>query len=273
MLKNICRSMLGFSPRTTKFLRAFRDSLDQHSLPKETPWGFTLAGHKAMAEGTFEPQETLLVRKLLEEVDMLVNVGANIGYYCCHALNIGKPVVAIEPNARNVHYLLKNIRNNDWTKKAQVFPCAVGSEVDILEMYGGGTGASLIKGWASIPESYATLVPVSTLDRILGDTLKDKKVLFVVDIEGSELMMLEGATQALNLNPPSIWMIEISATEHQPKSTPFNPNYSKTFEKFFSLGYRAYSGYDLKTEITADRVNQVVRHEACFDTHNFIFRK
>ena len=54
-----------------------------------TPWGFSLAGHETMAAGKFYPQETRLMRDLSQEVDLLVNVGANVGYYCCHALSLG----------------------------------------------------------------------------------------------------------------------------------------------------------------------------------------
>ena len=81
-----------------------------------TPWGFSLAGHETMAAGKFYPQETRLVRDLSQEVDVLVNVGVNVGYYCCHALSLGKPVIAVEPIARNLHYLLKNICNHGWAK-------------------------------------------------------------------------------------------------------------------------------------------------------------
>ncbi len=69
---------------------------------------------------------------------VLVNVGANVGYYCYHALSMGKPVIAVEPNTRNLHYLLKNIQNNGWAKLAEVFPVAMGSGADILQMWGEG---------------------------------------------------------------------------------------------------------------------------------------
>ncbi len=36
-------------------------------------------GHPAMAAGSFEPEETRLVRELMQQVDILVNVGANVG--------------------------------------------------------------------------------------------------------------------------------------------------------------------------------------------------
>ena len=126
--------------RFAKFARFYRNTRDLHDRNNpsiKSPWGFQLAGHPAMATGTFEPAETQLVRKLLQEVDILVNVGANVGYYCSHALSMGKPVIAVEPNTRNLHYLLKNIQNNGWLKLAEVFPVAIGSGTDILPMWGG----------------------------------------------------------------------------------------------------------------------------------------
>lgn len=86
-----------------------------------------------MADGNFEPDVTKVVRRLLADEDVLVNVG----YYCCHALSMGKPVIAVEPNTRNLHYLLKNIQNNGWAKLAEVFPVAMGSGADILKIWGG----------------------------------------------------------------------------------------------------------------------------------------
>lgn len=159
-MKELIKSVVERFPALALFYRNSRDLLDQRQLPRNTPWGFTFAGHDAMAAGTFEPEETTVVRKLLADVDVLVNVGANVGYYCCHALSMGKPVIAVEPNTRNLHYLLKNIQNNGWSNLAEVFPVAMGAGADILQMRGGGTGASLVKGWANIPESYVTQVPI-----------------------------------------------------------------------------------------------------------------
>lgn len=138
MIKSSLRAIIERFPSFALLLRTIRNQMEmQRQKPKMTPWGFTLAGHEAMAAGIFEPQETQLVRDLLTEVDLLINVGANVGYYCCHALSLGKPVIAVEPIARNLHYLLKNIRNNGWATQAQVYPVAVGRSTDILEMWGG----------------------------------------------------------------------------------------------------------------------------------------
>jgi FkbM family methyltransferase len=151
--------------------RSVRDQLDNVDELITTPWGFKLAGNTAMKQGSFEPVETKLVRDILKDVDVLVNVGANIGYYCCHALSMGKQVIAIEPIQRNLYYLLKNIKSNGWND-AEVFPLALSNSTGVLEIYGGNTGASIVKGWAGTPESYVNLAPSSTMDEVLGERLK-----------------------------------------------------------------------------------------------------
>ena len=270
-MKKFIKSAVEYIPSLALFYRTSRDLLDQRQLPRNTPWGFSFAGHDAMAAGTFEPEETTVVRKLLKDVDVLVNVGANVGYYCCHALSMGKPVIAIEPNTRNLHYLLKNIQNNGWSNQAEVFPVAMGAGADILQMWGGGTGASLVKGWANIPESYVTQVPILSLDRVLGDTLCGKKALIVVDIEGADWMMLQGAKQTLVSEPRPIWMIEISANEHQPAGVVINPNFAKTFELFFSHSYQAFMADETTVQISNNIIERVIDGSQKLSQHNFVF--
>lgn len=272
MIRTLIRSAIECLPNAARFLRNSRDLLDQRDPPKMTPWGFTMAGHAAMANGTFESEETRLVRDLLREVDVLVNVGANVGYYCCHALSLGKSVIAVEPIARNLHYLLKNIRNNGWANRAEVFPVALAGGIDILPIWGGGTGASLIKGWASTPESYVTQVPILSLDRLLGTSLHGKPALILVDIEGAELMMLQGASQTLTNDPRPIWIVEIATTEHQPAGAPMNPHFAQTFEMFFSRGYRAFTADGLAREVTRETAAKIGAGQQQAETHNFVFR-
>jgi FkbM family methyltransferase len=271
MIKNLMKSVVERFPALALFYRNSRELLDQRRRPRKTPWGFTFAGHDAMAAGSFEPEETKVVRRLMVDVDVLVNIGANVGYYCCHALSMGKPIIAVEPNARNLHYLLKNIQNNGWSRQAEVFPVALGAGADILHMWGSGTGASLVKGWAAIPASYVTQVPILSLDRVLGVTLRGKKTLILVDIEGAEFMMLQGANQTLINEPRPIWLMEIASTEHQPAGVATNPYFAKTFGLFFAQGYRAFTADEAAIEITPAIVEKVVVGSQRLGTHNFLF--
>lgn len=247
------------------------DQIDRNQLPFTTPWGFKLAGHPEMGKGKFEVEETKLIRELLNDVDILVNVGANIGYYCCHALSLGKPVIAVEPIERNLYYLLGNIQSNGWSEMAEIFPVAVGAKPNIQNIYGGDTAASLIKGWAKIPDYYVTSISILTLDRILGNKLLKKRALIVVDIEGSEYDMLKGATLTLNNTPRPIWMLEISSREHQPKGITLNPNFKQTFDIFFERGYQCFTADNRLMKVDYQYLNKIVNNDdQC--TTNFIFR-
>lgn len=259
-------------PRVAALYRGVRDQLDSMEEPQPTPWGFKLAGNSAMAKGTFEPIETEIVRKLINEVDVFVNVGANVGYYCCHALSMGKPVIAFEPMERNLRYLCKNIKANGWDG-VEIFPVALSNHVGVLEIYGGNTGASVVKGWAGTPESYVTLVPCTTMDVVLNSRLQEKKALILVDVEGAEKMMLEGANKALNSNMKPIWIVEIASKELQPYGVKMNPNFMSTFEMFFNLGYQAF---DLEREMRPmmlKDIEQIYNGEIEFNSNNFVFCK
>ena len=107
-------------PKIAAAYRYIRDNRRLLHEPKETPLGFKLIGNKAMENGVFESEETELVKRILPEVDIFINIGANIGYYCCIALQQGKFTVAVEPVSRNLHYLYKNMKANNWDNSIEI---------------------------------------------------------------------------------------------------------------------------------------------------------
>jgi len=267
---SLVRLLVDRFPRIATLYRSIRDQMDFMEEPKATPWGFKLAGNRAMAQGTFEPAETELVRKILKDVDVLVNVGANVGYYCCHALSLGITVIAFEPIQRNLRYLCQNIKANGWSG-AEIYPVALSNRVGVLEIYGGNTGASVVKGWAGTPESYVTLVPSSTMDVVLGTRLQGKRALILVDAEGAEKWVLEGATIMLVNDPKPIWVVEITIKGHQPYGVEINPNFKSTFQLFFQNGYQAFNVDELMRPVIMEHVNLASSDNLRFATHNFLF--
>jgi FkbM family methyltransferase len=251
--------------------RFIRNEFQFKKAPIKTPWDFKLHGNNFMANGNFEPIETKIVRDLLQDVDVLINVGSNIGYYCCHALSMGKEVIAFEPLQNNLRYLCKNIISNGW--KCEIYPIALSNQVEILNLYGGGTGASLIKGWAGSNTSKFVNVPCSTLDLVIGNRLQNKKILFIIDVEGAEYFVLEGAKSLLANNIKPKWLIEITKEQQQPNGVNINPNYEKTFNLMFEFGYKAITiGLDENIE------NPLFLNKENFHTnksntlhHNYLF--
>lgn len=257
-------------PPVAKLYRTVREQTVFMKKPVMTSWGFKLAGNSFMEKGIFEPEETKVVRRLLDETDVLVNVGANVGYYCCHGLSKGKHVIAFEPIQRNLSYLALNIKANNWTG-IEIYPIALSNEIGVLDIYGWDTGASIIKGWAGVPDNYQTLVPSSTMDRVLGTRLQGRKVLILMDVEGAEKWVLEGAAKMLALEPKPVWMVEIMIEEHQPDGVAINPNFKKIFQLFFQNGYDAFNIDPGMSPVTMKQVDLILNGKLKPFSHNYIF--
>lgn len=267
------KPLIEKSPGIATALRKRRDN-NRIASPVRTPLGFLLQGNSAMQSGNFEPCETAVLRTLLRDSDVLINVGANIGYYCCLALQDGKSVVAFEPVVGNLHHLLSNLRHNGWDHAAEVYPIALADRPGVVNIYGGGTGASLVKGWANVSERYVTLVPVNTAERVLGSRFEGKRCVILVDIEGSEGRFLAGASNLLKLDPAPVWLMEITIHDHLPRGVTINPNLISTFDRFFDEGYSAWTvGSEIRM-VSRDEVLEVAETgRDSLKTHNFLFAR
>ncbi len=197
--------------------------------------GFTFRGSEHQMSGAFEADEIAYVRERLAGCDVFVDVGANYGLYTCVARSTGVPAIAIEPFWANLRLLYRNLADNGW-HDTLVYPVALGDAPGLLTLFGSGTGASLIAGWAGAVQQ--TTVAVHTLDSLLrGADVLGKRLLIKMDVEGAEHMVLSGAAATLAADPAPTWMIEINLDEHHPAGR--NPNFAAVFEMFWSAGYRA----------------------------------
>lgn len=148
---------------------------------------------------------------------------------------------------------------------------AAGEKQDILPIWGGGTGASLIKGWASNPVNYFDYVPVQTLDRIVNEKAKKQQLFILLDVEGYEYHLLKGALKLLYNEPKPIWMVEITKTEHQPNDSG-NPWFLETFKLFFNAGYRAFKGDRHQEEVLLEDVEAMDERRCKSTCINYIFK-
>lgn len=271
MIARPVKLLVERSPLLAGLYRYWRDSRELHRPLQQSALGFRLAGNPSMVDGTFEPAETVLVRRLLDEADVLVNVGANIGYYCCIALQAGKHVVAFEPVGLNVAYLLRNVAGNGWSERIEVFPVALGEAAGVAEIFGGGTGASLVRGWAGNRQRHGEPVPVTTLDTVLAGRFAGQRCLVIADIEGGELGMLKGAAQMLARTPKPVWMVEITVSEHLPDGLAVNPHLEETFALFRAAGYAAMTADGAPRPVEAAELAAIAATgEDTLKTHNFL---
>lgn len=242
--------------------------------PQKTMLGFRFNGNHVMEQGQFEPNETRIINELVQNVDVVINVGANIGYYSCLALYAGKTLVAFEPIPENLHFLLRNIKANGWESRAEIFPMALSNHTGILEIYGGGTGASLIEGWAQQSSVDVRLVPITTLDKVLGGKFShSEKILLIVDIEGAEKMMLEGASSFINRSPKPWWVMEVTSHQHQPEGVSVNPDLLNTFRLFWNAGYEAWAIENSLRKVDSQEIEDLIRFPGKkTGTSNYLFK-
>jgi FkbM family methyltransferase len=268
------RALLRRQPRLAYLAHAARQAwFGSRQQLVVTPFGFRLTGDPAMQSGAFEPLEVELVRTLLPLHQRFIDIGANIGFYSCLARSAGVAALAVEPLPTNLRVLLANLVANGW-EDTEVVAAGLSVKPGIAEIFGDGTGASLLKGWASLPDNtlLRERIPLTTLDNLIGDRFAGERLLIKIDVEGAECDLLAGAEVTLKRDPAPTWLIEICLNENFPHGG--NPRFSETFERFFDFGYRAESASAARRPVgRAEVVRWVEQGHAEPGGHNYLFRR
>jgi FkbM family methyltransferase len=267
---------MKLSSRWARFYQVYRQTKKALVKAERQPvfvdkLGFRFAAENAqMSVGEFEPEETALVLALLDDADVFLNIGANVGYYCCMALNRGRQCIAVEPIHDNLQLLQKNIVANSWDRGVKVFPVAASDQDGIVKIYGEATGASLVEGWAGSFD--ARYVPALKLDSMLPHEVPGR-LLVLMDIEGHELAALRGATRLLARQPQKpTWVVEVSIDAHWPGGEGLNPVMFETFDLFWTNGYRSFTADAALGEVSRQDLNAIRdTRRNHLRTHNFLF--
>ena len=192
-------------PVITHAVRVVIDTSLKIQKPTITPHKFKLTGNKFMRQGCFEPIETEIVRSFLKKSSVFINVGANIGYYVLHSIASGcKTNIAIEPLKSNVTCLINNLHVNGWENLVEIYPMAVSNQIGVVKIFGVGTGASIVSGWANSSKSVSNMVPLNTLANIVGNRFSGQECFILMDVEGAEFYALEGAKKLLSQYPKPV---------------------------------------------------------------------
>ena len=235
-----------------------------------TPFGFKFLGPTIMQNGNFEVAETTILTKLFFQADIFVNVGANFGYYICMALHMDVRSIAIEPVPINRKILKRNLIENNWDQNVILHPFACGNSDGNITIYGEGTGASIIPGWAQNPSSLKHIVPVKRLDDILSNEKVTSKSVILIDVEGFELDVLHGAQNILQSQDKPVIMLESGLTDHRSEGG-LNLKFLEVFKFIIKNRYRVFSAENINFEITQELIEKSIeKNEDQLGTHNFL---
>jgi FkbM family methyltransferase len=181
---------------TTNYNKMFVDTRDLLI----APW--------LLIHGEWEPEETELVKKLIKPGDVVVDVGANLGYYSLLAARVGAShVYAFEAQPSTYELLGKNVIINWMTKFITYEHLAVYSHTTDLDFFVrnhypgnsslGFTAPDQLEKW--FDTTTAVKVHAVSLDDYFAD--KPGKIdLIKVDVEGAEPAVFEGARRILAQN-------------------------------------------------------------------------
>jgi FkbM family methyltransferase len=251
-----------FFPTFGQAYRQYREDRAA-STAVETPYGFRIAipptavvGNWFADEirtGSFEKEETALLLSLMESADVFIDIGANIGWYTCLAGVRGKRVLAFEPMPSNLRFLLSNLAHNGLDR-VELYPLGLGAEPRLLKMYGAGPVASFFSGWHGTAAGHFTLVPVTSLDIVVGSRFSGARALIKLDVEGFEYEVLRGAASTLDLDPKPAWLVENHLSTEFTRVP--NRHFTDVFQVFWDHGYEAHTADAARRLVAAEDVRR-----------------
>lgn len=168
-----------------------------------------ISKHILNSEG-WEPHLTSAFKKLIKLDDVVIDIGANFGYHTMTMAecvgNNGK-VYAYEPQKYIYNLLLRNIKNNNVTDIVIPQKIAVMDEDKVAQF----TQVNWLADNQNMGDSYITN-NIANTDNVLCQKLDnlnfDKVNLIKLDVQGSEVLCLEGMVTLIKTHQPYM-IIEI----------------------------------------------------------------
>lgn len=165
--------------------------------------------------GFYEPQETLLVQRLLRKGMTVVDVGANWGYFtllAAHLVGDRGRVLSLEPDPRLVSLLRQNVEINGL-RHVTVLPQAASDRNTALSLAGYNEG----RGNFGLSRLVASDHPSEDRFQVLGARLDDVLEahgietidLLKMDVEGGEAAALAGLVGTLRAGRVKWLLLEV----------------------------------------------------------------
>ncbi len=152
----------------------------------------------------YEPYLTELMLSKIKKGDVVLDIGANIGYYAVlFADKVGKKgkVIAIEPDPINFEILQKNIKENKIFNVVAV-QAAVGNENKKMKIFESKENFGDHRMWG---DGQSLPVFCRKLDDLLKE-LEYQKIDFIkMDVQGFESLVIEGGEKIIEKNKPIIF--------------------------------------------------------------------
>lgn len=125
---------------------------------------------------------------------VVVDIGANIGTFSLFAAQFADRVYAVEPEPHNLKALKNNIIINNMNDKVITIPYGISDFKGTAVIHDSGGGSSI-----KDDGSFGAEIEIMTLDNLFSLYQIDSVDVLKIDVEGSEVEIILGASQE-NLN-------------------------------------------------------------------------
>lgn len=215
----------------------FRDGLRMRWRPSDT----RSVPSVALNNGGYEQQELELLERLAGRCKLALDIGANAGFVALRLARVmgpGSRVYAFEPVSDTFAELTENIRLNQLEDRIDPLPFGFSNVAGRAEFYvpefHGSVAASQRPLWSDAPNRRVQ-VELDTLDAFIVRQNGIGSVdLIKCDVEGAELMVLQGGQALLSRDKP---LLLLEMLRKWAKVYGYHPN--DILEFLGSIGYRA----------------------------------
>lgn len=180
---------------------------------------------------------------LLVRMEIVLDVGANIGIVGCWLAKRAKYVFCFEPEIQNQKFLKKNVELNK-IKNLKLVPVAVAEKSGVAEFAVRGSFGHHGLHDRHVSKTITSIkMPTINLDKFCTEKRLKKISLLKIDVEGSEIAVLRGFKKYLRE-----YRVNLIVFEHAPV---FHQGVKQQMAVFDFLTEMNYSVYDLKGKVVS----------------------
>lgn len=222
--------------------------------------------------GVWEPFETMVFGRLCLPGDLVLDLGANIGWYSVLAATFAGPtgaVLSFEPDPVNARLLELNAAVSDRHGVIKIFRCAVGDKPGEELLHRSPTNLGDHRMFTDGSERESGQVDVTTLDAFFKGVDTSLPSILKSDTQGSEARILRGAKGLFDRGwrPAMIlefWPFGLTGSGDDPMAL---------WQDLHSLGYRTFEvseGNPRLVPLDVDRLRQRLESDIAPATGRFI---
>jgi FkbM family methyltransferase len=247
-----------FTSRSTDFhpgqARFYLDVLDKRIVPLE-----------AFNFNVYEQDDAEMLYKLVEDKDVIFDIGANIGWYSIHlSKKLPSSVIyAFEPISETFEQLIRNVELNQATN-IDLNKIALSDKMQTLTFFytPTGTGASSSVNITGGGDVLKMECQTNTIDQFIKNRNIPKLDFIKCDVEGAKFLVFKGGVETISKHLPIIFAEMLRKWS---ENFCYHPNDIIHF--FLKLGYQCYTSSVGKLNVV-DKVTEKTVEANFFFLHS-----